>query len=282
MRIVWRRGKANINRLLGNAPPETRTAHGTACRLPYELMEMIITHIAHDLAALKVFSLTCHSWYIAAVPHLHHTLTLREKTPTIVHGELRPLSQLHQLGLMPLVKEIRVVQWLDKWFTPQGVSLCDLRYFSAFESVQTLEFQCLDISLFIPCVEHHFGHFSSTLRSITLFRPLCTPQQLSYFLSLFPNLDNIEIWQTYQYPPNATIHDTELVPFSTPRLRGRLVLHGCGWAETWTRLIAAGGGLRFHYMKLRKVRGCAPVLFEACAETLETLRFYAPEASVGE
>jgi hypothetical protein len=31
-----------------------------------------------------------------------------------------------------------------------------------------------------------------------------------------------------------------------------------------------------------QVGGCAPVLFEACAETLETLRFYASDASVGE
>jgi hypothetical protein len=61
MRIVWRRGKANINRLLGNAPSETRTAHKSTCRLPYEVVEMIIAHIARDLDTLKACSLTCRS-----------------------------------------------------------------------------------------------------------------------------------------------------------------------------------------------------------------------------
>ena len=52
--------------------------------------------------------------------------------------------------------------------------------------------------------------------------------------------------------------------------------------ETWTRLIAVGGGLRFHFMELLKVEGCASGLFEACSETLETLRLYVVDASVGE
>ena len=65
---------------------------------------MIIAHIAHDLGALKAFSLTCRSCYIAAVPHLHHTLALTN------HGKLKPLSELHQLGLMPRIQEVRVEQ----------------------------------------------------------------------------------------------------------------------------------------------------------------------------
>ena len=45
--------------------------------------------------------------------------------------------------------------------------------------------------------------------------------------------------------------------------------------ESWTSLIASCGGLRFRYMDLWKVGGCASVLFEVCAETLETLGLYA-------
>ena len=69
LRLVWRRGKTNINRLLGNASPGTRTTHGPAYCLPYELMEMIIGLITHDLDTLKAFSLTCRSWYVAPSPH---------------------------------------------------------------------------------------------------------------------------------------------------------------------------------------------------------------------
>jgi hypothetical protein len=274
MRIVWRRGKTNIDRLLGNTPPETHTTHGPAYCLPYELLETIIGLITHDLGTLKAFSLTCRSWYIAVVPHLHHTLTLMDRVHSTARNELKPLSKLRRLGLMPLIKEIRVDQWNHQWFVPRELNRRDLLYFSAFTNVQALGIRGLDIFRFIPGVEHYFGHFSPTLRSIELIRPCCTHRQLSHFLSFFPNLDDIKICGPTCLP-NTTIPDVELVPFSTPRLRGRLVLYNFDSVETWIHLIAAGGGLRFRYVELWKAGGSALILLEACAETLEALRFCA-------
>jgi hypothetical protein len=43
--------------------------------------------------------------------------------------------------------------------------------------------------------------------------------------------------------------------------------------ETWTDPIASGGGPQFRHMVLDGVGGCASVLLEASAETLERLRF---------
>ena len=275
LRIVWRRAKASINRLLGNTPSELRIAHDSASRPPYEIMEMITAYIAHDFRTLKAVSSTCRSWYIAAVPRLHHTFPLR------VYDVLTRLSNLHQLGLMPLVKEIQVWQYGCPWFTPQTLSHRHLSYFSAFPNVQTLIPECLDISRFIPGIERYFGHFSPTLRSIALMRPFCTPRQLSHFLSLFPNLDDIAIWDFYNHQPDGTVLDTGLVPFSTLRLRGRLMLRYSASVETWTSLIASGSGPQFRSMDLHGVGRCAPVLFEACAETLETLRFYAKGSLIG-
>jgi hypothetical protein len=174
MRIVWRRGKANINRLLGNAPPGARITHESACRLPYELVEMIVAHIAHDLDALKAFSSTCRSWHTAAAPHLHHTLTLTN------HGKLKSLSELHQLGLMSHIKEVRMEQKVT-WFTPQAFNRRDLGYFSAFANVQTLMFQHLETSRLMPDIGRYFGHFSPTLQSI----PHAHPTQLFLIRSSF-------------------------------------------------------------------------------------------------
>ena len=288
MATIWRRGKARINRLLDNAPPETRTTHESACRVPYDIVEMIIAYLTYDLPTMKACALTCRSWYTVAFPHLLHTLILRRNSSGFIgdklgvqstRDKLKPLSYLHERGQMSLVKEIRVEQSLGgfPWFMPQAFSHRDLRYFSAFTNVQTLVLQRLNIDHFTPDIQYYFGHLSPTLRSIVLYDPCCTARQLSNFLSLFSNLDNIEILRTSLFSPTTTALGTELVPSSTPRLRGRLVLYDFHRAETWTYLIASCGGLRFRYVHLNWVGSSAPVLFEACAETLETLRFSAAE-----
>jgi len=277
-RIVWYRGKAKISRLLGNAPPETHTTHKPTIPIPHELVEMIIAHLIYDLRALKACSLTCYSWYIAAVPHLHHTITFRENNIGIARVELKPLSKLHELGISPLVREVRVRQLnrLRPWFMPQAFSRRDLRCFSAFTNVQKLRLEKLDIFSFIPEVERYFGQFSATLRSIALFAPRCSPRQLSHFLSLFSNLDDVEIRGFY--PPPRLPGDPILVPISAPKLRGQLIVSSFREVETWKDLIAACDGLRFYAMDLRNVADCAPLLLEACSETLETLRFFPVDA----
>lgn len=173
---------------------------------------------------------------------------------------------------MPLVKEVRAEQWGDnRWFMPQAFSNRDLGYFSALTNVRTLKIQRMEVYRFVLDIEHYFGHLSPTLRSIKLFYPSCTPLQLSHFLSFFSNLDDIEIIGVNRHIPNPTIPNPELVPFPAPRLQGRLTHHGFDWVETWTYLINLYGGLHFRHLDLCGGVGCVPVLFEACAETLETL-----------
>jgi len=160
---------------------------------------------------------------------------------------------------------------------PQAFSHRDLCYFSAFTNVQTLALHNLRIGHFIPDIERYFNHFSPTLRSIALYHPHCTPRQLSHFFSFFPNLDDIVIFGVPIGTRIAMAPDTELVPFSAPKLRGRLLLCAFRQVDVWTHLIASCGGLRFHYMHLTWVGGSLPMLFEACAETLETLRISAAD-----
>ena len=280
--MVWRRGIAKVGRLFGNAPQKSCNARGSTSCLPYEIVEIIIAYLTRDLGTLKACSLTCHSWYIAAAPHLHRTLVLRDKIYGTARSELKPLSKLHGLGLIPLVEEIQVEQWEGTsggWFVPQAFSPSDLRYFSTFANVHTLRIEKLDVNSFVPGVERYFEQFSPTLRSIALFHPTCaTPRQLSYFLSLFPNLDDLDIRQFFA--PNTSSTDAELVPFFAPKFRGRLTVHLCsGPIESWKHLIAACGGLRFRCMNLYHVTGCTAILLKACAETLETLRFHVPDDS---
>lgn len=273
--MAWHRGKAKIGLLLSNTPSKTPTTGGAARRLPFELVEIIIAHLTYDLDALKKCSLTCRSWYTIAVPHVHHTLTLKDNMFDTVHRKLKPLSKLHELGLTHLVKEIRVGQLAGPggWFGPEAFSHNALFYFSAFANVHTLRIQGLNVDRFVLGVQHYFHQFSPTLRSISLYYPTCSaPRDLSRFLSLFPNLDNIEIRQFFT--SNILIPDRDLTLFSAPKLEGKLILHDFLSTEAWTYLISVFGGLRFRHMVLRKVGACAPIVLQACAETLETLRFY--------
>ena len=241
---------------------------------------MIVAQLK-DLGTLKACSLTCRSWYIAAVPRIHRTLILTEGRPDKRHDKLKPLSKLHKLGLAPLVKQIRVRQQRGSpWFTPRAFSRRDLHYFSPFTNVRTLSLDSLDISCFTPDMERHFKHFSPTLRSIVLRHPHCSPRQLSYFLSFFLNLDDIRVMGESRHQPFVT-SDTELVPFSAQGLQGKLTLYKYRWAKNWMQLMTSRGGMRFRRMHLYKVGTCAPFLFEACAETLETLRIYLTDVSVG-
>jgi len=283
---IWRQSRAKANRLLGNSPPEIPTVHEPTYHIPYDIVEMIFAHLTHNLGDLKACSLTCRSWYTAAVPHLHHTITLTGGGPDVGRSQLKPLSKLHELGLMPLVKEIRVERWPGTccWFLPLTFSHLDLLHFSALTNVHTLKLQDMEIYRFIAGLDIHFGHFSQTLRSVTLYDPSCTPRQLSHFLSLFSNLDNVGIRNTHKdvsntSPSNATAHNTGLVPFSAPRLGGRLALYNSPWVGTWAHL-ALFGGLRFRHMDLRGSTSCAPVLFKACAETLESLRLTAEDCAL--
>jgi len=265
--------KDKIGRLLRSAPSETCTTYISTLSLPYDIVEMIIAYLARDLDALKACSLACRSWYIAAVPRIHHTLTLSNKSGDESRRWLEPLSALHGFGLTSPIKMIRIKQQSlgeDPWFVPQAFSPDDLRHFSAFTNVQALMFHKVDVSKLIPGIEHYFGHFLPTLRSIELAVPRCTPRQLSYFLSLFPNLDDVNICFP-RNPSSIAIPDTELVLSSAPKLQGRLELRQINWVEPWTDLFTSRGGLRFHYVDLRWVGGCAPFLLGACAETLETL-----------
>ena len=177
---------------------------------------------------------------------------------------------------MPLVKKIQVEQLgsLDsQWFMPEAFNPDTLHYFSRFANVETLKIQGLNICRFMPRVEGYFGHLAPALRSITLHYPIyATQKQLAFFLSLFSNLNDVDIRQPFLSTTSGL--NWKLVPFSSPKFRGKLTLCNFRSIEGCTHLIAASDGLRFRHMDLREVAGCAPTLLGACTETLESLRFY--------
>jgi hypothetical protein len=246
--------------------------HRRTVNLPQDVLEIIIADIGDDTLSLKACSVTCYSWYIATVPHLHRTLVLEERTEDPARAELKPLTKLHKLDLLPFVKKLWIRSLsFEPWISPRKFDRQTLRYFSALTNVQQLRIERFDLSKFMPGVERYFGHFTPTLRSISLTILSGTQRQLLYFLSLFPNLDDIEI----EYYPAAK-HDPDFevaVPFSVPSLGGQLKLTHFPSETMFRDMITFFGGLRFQYMDLFSVKG-SQLLLDACAGTLQAVRIY--------
>jgi hypothetical protein len=252
----------------------TETRRARTVNLPQDVLEIVIINVC-DIHRLKAFSATCYSWYLAAVPHLHRTLTLEDRLdPT--RAELKPLAKLCKMDLLPFVKKLWIrTPLFEPWLLPKKFDRQSLRHFSALTNVQQLRIERFDLSKFMPGIERYFGHFAPALRSISLTISSGTQLQLLYFLGLFPNLDDIEI----EYYPTANSDTTpnpgsELaVPFSIPSLGGQLKLTHFTSETTARDMITLFGGLRFRYMDLFSVEG-SRLLLDACSDTLQTVRVY--------
>jgi len=226
--------------------------------------------------------MTCYSWYIAAVPHLHHSLTIKNDIYFADTG-YRSFQKSYRLGLFPLVKSLRIRQrlcWREIGLTPEWLGRRTLCHFSALTNLRELGIDDFELSRFMPRIRQCFGHFSPTLRFLALRDPRGSCRQILYFIGLFPNLQDLKLHYYHLMDKRESTADATLVPLSTPPLRGWLTLTCFTRVTLIEDMIALFGGLRFRHMDLFRVK-CMRLLLDACAETLETLRLY-PDDSYGE
>ena len=240
-------------------------------RLPQELVDAIIHYFIYDVHTLAACSLTCRSWYISAVPHLHHTLTTTDKKERFRWPI--PLRESYNLGLLPLVKQFCIrLQLTGATFSPNLFRGRTLGYFSALRNVRTLGIDNLDICGFMPNIQRYFGHFAPTVQFLLLGDPVGTPRQILYFIGLFPNLQNLKLVCDFRMKERkSTTNDADLIPLSIPPLEGRLTLAHPG--ESFIKDMITLFVPRFRSMDLCKVKDVR-LLLDACAETLETLHLY--------
>ena len=235
-------------------------------------MDTIISYFIYDALTLLACSMTCYSWYIAAVPHLHYSLTTDDGTTEKKHRWPTPLRRSYNLGLLPFVKRFRIRFSCGK-FGPDRLDKCTLRYFSALTNLQELGIDSLQISSCMPNIRQYFGHLSPTLRFLALREPKGSCRQILYFIGLFPNLQDLKLSYPVEEEEQESAIDADLVPLSIPPLRGRLTLT-CFTREMLMKdMIDLFGGLRFRCMDLFRVK-CVRLLLDACVESLERLRLY--------
>ena len=280
---LWYRTSAKIKQLFYGSTREPSIAYSSPItKLPQDVVEVIISYLIYNMPSLLACSLTCFSWYIAAVPHLHHALTTdRDHIHHVGPGTKRkwpgPLKRSYELGLLPLVKQfrIRLEREGHTIFTPAWLDRRTLRYFSALTNLQELGIDYLDVSSFMPTIQQCFGHLSPTLRLLALKDPRGSCQQVLYLIGLFPNLQDLKLRGLYyrHEEEEEDMADAMLVPPSVPPLRGSLTLIYFGRKKLMKGMITLFGGLRFRHLDLFEV-GYVQLLLDACTETLETLRLY--------
>ena len=84
---------------------------GEACHLPpgfpWKLSKSSLPILySYDVSSLLAYSLTCYSWYLVAIPHLHHALITGAWPLCLDNKSLTPgpLQYSHKFALLPLVK----------------------------------------------------------------------------------------------------------------------------------------------------------------------------------
>ena len=270
---IWYRAKARMRGISwGGASPGTGTTiPSPARRLPHEIVEMIIACLIHDTPSLRSCSLTCHSWYIAAIPHLYLTLDATINPPTLHKSDWpNPVRYMHALGLLPSVETVRIRSFY-KEFSPKQFDRSTLRHFSALANVQSLEMDNLDIPSFISRIQKYFGPLLPTLRSLYLKTPKGSNRQIIFFVGSFHRLEDLTLESTVSR--REPEEDLTLVPPFTPPLQGRLAV--CHWtrAGLFQDMVHLFGGMRFRALDLFGVDQTR-FLLRACPETLQVLKLY--------
>ena len=261
IRQIWHRSRASIAQRVPVAP-----------FIPQQVVEMIVAHLIYDKHSLMACSLTCRSWYIASVPHLHHTLVMNDD----LCGKRvwpKPLRKASKHGLLPFVKKLKLFGSLTS-ASGVGFNPDILRQISGLTNVRELEIDGLDIPAFTPKIQKHFDHFLPRLQSLFLRNPEGSNRQIIFFIGLFQRLEDL----TFDFPSvissirkKRPLNDPRLIPPSTPPLRGRLEIIEFDRPQFLEEMIDLFGGIRFRYISLFRLAE-PRLLLNACAETLEAVQ----------
>lgn len=238
---------------------------------------MIVANLMYDMRSLRACSLTCYSWYIVAAPRLHHTLVVR--AGSYYYQKFRwpeAIFYKHRLGLLPLVRKLRIEKQAALWgpvdeVPPKMFSCFTLHKLSGFTNIQELAIDYLAIPKFIQKPRRYFRYFLPTIRSLSLRKPYGSHWQIVSFIGLFRNLEDLNLIFWHEGTRELKDVPAPAPPF-VPPLRGRLTMVFSS-AQLPEAMINVFGGVRFRSMELFDVGGMR-LLLDACADTLETVRFY--------
>jgi hypothetical protein len=236
--------------------------------LPPELINQILDHLSDDLEFLKAVSLVSKAWANWCQAQLFKSIHLRPHTAegwfkNVSHEVDGPASHTRALTL----EESR----RDRWINPKCSYFPNL---ASFSNVRSLSFRHWDATRFnnAASLEPHFGHFGKSVRAVSLRFCKFDPAGFFDFLSLLPNVDDLEIGDVYEHPerPDAVPN----ILGANPSFRGTLSLGDL--YSLWLSGALAMLPLRFSTIEINNrgiyAQDAYQPLFTSCRDTLVTLR----------
>lgn len=239
--------------------------------LPPELIDRILKSLRGDPESLMAAGLISKAWTGWSQTHLFESVHLKPPNlprwlTNVPQGPDGPASHTRALTL----EEYRLTPWIN----PQYLDF-PLSNLTSFRDVRSLTLVQWNATLFHGVSpEPYFGHFGKSLRALSLRFCTLDPTTLFEFLSLLPNVQDLEI--AYLFPHSATFDTIPDVPNVTPDFGGTLSLADLASGHLLLKALAALP-LRFTTVS---IRGCTfhepdvyQMLFSSCQDTLVSLRF---------
>ena len=247
-------------------------------------MDEILEYLENDRRTLKACSLTCKGLFRSSRRIIHRRLHVvgLGKAATMDELELQRYEVANRSQLRTLLEAAKCGLFHHTWeltigvgeeFTPDNLQPY-LPQFQSFTRLTSLTLHHFNPAPFLPVFEQYFGHLAQQMRSLKFVYPPGPQDDMMYFISQFPNLDDLGFnsFPQHNLEPSKEYNVSSIQ--SSPALGGTLQITSTNaWrTNSLECLTQLPSGLRFRSIAFLHCTGINPdVIIRECTSTLQTL-----------
>lgn len=252
--------------------------------LPQEIVDEILKYLEDDRGTLVACSLTSKALFRSARRMVHRRLRVvgpgRAGSSDEREARRWEAANRAQLCMLSVAAERDLTRYIRKLtikvgeeFTPMNLRP-HLPQFQTFTLLTSIALHYFNPTPFLSAFEQYFGHLAQQMRSLEFIYPPGPQDDLMYFISRFPNLEDLGFnpFPQHNLDPSKNYNPSTIQ--GSPTLGGTLrVTSTNAWRtnslECLTRLPS---GLRFRSIEFRHCTGIDPnTIIRECTSTLQYL-----------
>ena len=252
--------------------------------LPQEIADEILEYLENDRRTLVACSLTCKGLFRSARRMVHRRICLvgpgractSDEREIRLHeaanrSRLRTLSMASERGLARYTLKLTIM--VGEEFTPQNLRPY-LPQFQTFARLTSLTLHHFDPTPFLPIFDQYFGHLAQQMRSLEFIHPPGPQDDMMYFISQFPNLEDLGFNSFPQHNLDPSKEYNISTIRKSPTLGGTLqVTSTNAWkTNSLESLTLLPDGLRFRSIEFLRCTWINPnTIIRECTSTLQSL-----------